>query len=292
MNATDELLLRREAIAFVRALSERYAAVPHDELARFRYRGETVHLKAQQGVFKPKELSLPLSIRTAIGSPYADETIDGERVRYDFAPRSREYDNDGLKRCHDEFVPLIYFHQVKRKPNPEYYVFAPVFIAGRDDATRTFIVDLSERSIAPAPMLVADRPVDGYLATLQKNYVETRVQRRLHQARFRNNILGAYRDRCAVCVLRLRPLLDAAHVTPDAGPTLTLDATDGLALCAIHHRAFDARILTYDDRYRVRVDLPSGAHRGEGEETMLLQYDGKPLTLPREEALWPSLRSA
>jgi predicted restriction endonuclease len=62
-------------------------------------------------------------------------------------------------------------------------------------------------------------------------------------------------------------------------------------LCALHHRAFDARMLTYDDRYRVHVELPSGAHRGKGEEVMLLQFDGTPLTLPREESLWPRVVS-
>jgi putative restriction endonuclease len=206
VDQTTELQLRSEAIAFVRALSERYAAVPHSELEKFTFRGEPVFLKAQQGIFKPKELSLPLSIRTSFGSPYADETIDGERVRYDFAPRSREYDNDGLKRCQDLGVPLIYFYQVKAKPNPEYYVFAPVFISAWDDASRTFIIDLSERTIAPIESMVAERPQVAYLASLQKNYVETRVERRLHQARFRNNILAAYRDRCAVCVLRLAPV--------------------------------------------------------------------------------------
>ena len=287
VNEADELQLRTGAIAFVRALSDRFAAVPQSELVRFRFRGVPVFLKSQQGVFKPKELSLPLSIRTAIGSPYADETIDGERVRYDFAPASREYENDGLKRCRELGVPLIYFHQVKRKPNPEFYIFAPAFIVGWDDASRTFVVDLSERAIAPAETLIAERPNVAYLASLQKTYVESRVQRRLHQAPFRNNILAAYRERCAVCVLRLRPLLDAAHVIPDVVPTSTLTANDGLALCAIHHRAFDAGILRYDDRYRVQIELPAGAHRGEGEEAMLLQFDGRPLTLPREEALWP-----
>lgn len=278
--------LRATAIAFVRALSDRYAAVPNHELDAFAFRAERVSLKAQQGIFKPRQLELPLSIRTAIGSPYADETVDGELVRYDFAPRSREYDNDGLKRCREGAVPLIYFHQVKLKPNPEFFVFAPAFVAGWDDASRTFMIDLSERIpvVQPASR-IADVAVDPF--TVEKAYAETRVQRRLHQARFRNEILQAYRDRCAVCVLRLRPLLDAAHVMPDAGPSPSLTTNDGLALCAQHHRAFDARILLYDDGYRVHIELPAGAHRGEAEETMLLQYDGRPLTLPKDDALWP-----
>jgi len=274
------------AVAFVRGLSDRYAAVPNHELNAFTFRGERVSLKAQQGIFKPKQLNEPLSIRTAIGSPYADETVDGELVRYDFAPRSREFDNDGLKRCLEEGLPLIYFHQVKRKPNPEFFIFAPAFVAGWDDATRTFMINLSEQTPkTEAPLRIADAGLGPF--SIEKEYVDTRAQRRLHQAKFRNQILKAYRERCAVCVLRLRPLLDAAHVVPDVAPSRLLTTNEGLALCALHHRAFDARILRYDDRYRVHIDLPVGSFRGEAEETMLLRFDGRPLALPTNEALWP-----
>jgi putative restriction endonuclease len=92
---------------------------------------------------------------------------------------------------------------------------------------------------------------------------------------------------CAVCVLRIRPLLDAAHVVPDREPTLKLVVNEGLALCATHHRAFDAEILRYDDDYRVQIELPRGTRVGEGEESMLLAFDGRRLALPSNEGLWP-----
>lgn len=38
-----------------------------------------------------------------------------------------------------------YLLQVKRKPNPEYIIFAPAYIVSWDDATRRFLVDLSEQ---------------------------------------------------------------------------------------------------------------------------------------------------
>ena len=42
--------------------------------------------------------------------------------------------------------------------------------------------------------------------------------RRLHQATFRERVLHAYRTSCAICRLRHRELLDAAHILPDGHP--------------------------------------------------------------------------
>ncbi|MBW3564894.1 MAG: hypothetical protein KY459_09240 [Acidobacteria bacterium] len=106
---------------------------------------------------------------------------------------------------------------------------------------------------------------------------------------FRDRILVAYRERCAVCVLRVRPLLDAAHVVADRDPKPTIVVNEGLSLCATHHRAFDAEILRYDDAYQVRIDLPEKMTIGEGERSMLLAFDGRPLSLPKDESLWPMI---
>src|SRR5437764_6686117 len=105
----SETRLRLDAIHFVRALRERWVAVPAAELRRFR-----IHLKGQQGIFKPAGLSDPLSMATTIASSYTHDTIEGSCVYYDFVPRSREHENEGLKRCAEAAVPLIYFLQVKR----------------------------------------------------------------------------------------------------------------------------------------------------------------------------------
>jgi putative restriction endonuclease len=85
----------------------------------------------------------------------------------------------------------------------------------------------------------------------------------------------------------MRPLLDAAHVTPDRDPKPVIVVSEGLALCATHHRAFDAEILQYDEEYRVRIRLPPRLTIGEGEEKMLLAFEGRELALPKDERLWP-----
>ena len=265
-----ETRIRLEAIHFVRDLRERWAAVPSSELRQFK----RVFLKGQQGIFKPAELSDPLSITSTIDSPYNDDPIEGSRVMYDFAPGA-----EGLKRCAEDELPLIYFLQVKRKPNPEYVIFAPVYVVGWDDAARRFLIDLSEQKpgeIAPPPttrqltlpaIRTPESPVE--IRAMTKSYIVTTVQRRLQHARFRNAVLRAYRDRCAVCGLGIRALLDAAKMPDDRG----------IALCGTHHRAFNAGILRIDDEGRVHVKLPKNFEAGEGERAMLLAFNSTKVKL-------------
>jgi putative restriction endonuclease len=285
----SETRLRLDAIHFVRALRERWVAVPAAELRRFR-----MHLKGQQGIFKPAGLRDPLSITTTIASSYTHDTIEGSCVFYDFVPRSREHENDGLKRCAEAALPLIYFLQVKARP-AEHVVFAPVYVIGWDDERRRFLVDLSEQRpdefVTPAPAIlqlqlpqIRTPESPGEIRELTRSYVITTVQRRLQQARFRDAVLRAYRERCAVCELRIRPLLDAAVLDGES----TLDVRNGLCLCATHHRAFDAGVLGYDREYIVRIDTGERTI-GDGERAMLLAFDGKRLSLPADERLWPAL---
>lgn len=290
----DETRIRLDAIHYVRTQRDRWVAVPAAELRQFESGGRRIFLKGQQGIFKPAELSEPLSITSTIDSPYNDHP-QGSRILYDFLPESRQHENIGLKQCAEAELPLIYFLQVRRRP-PEYVVFAPVFVVGWDDAARRFLVDLSEQKpgdvVSPAPRTrqlelpaLPTPSSPSEIRELTKSYVITTVQRRLYQARFRNEVLNAYRDRCAVCELRIRALLDAVRIDGNNDPRETVDVREGIALCATHHRAYDAGLLRYDDSYAIRVRLPG--RPGAGEESMLLAFHGKPLSLPHDERLWP-----
>ncbi len=62
---------------------------------------------------------------------------------------------------------------------------------------------------------------------------------RVHQARFRGRVLPAYTSQCTICRLKEIRLLDAAHIVSDSEVLGEPTITNGLSLCAIHHRAFD-----------------------------------------------------
>jgi len=56
-------------------------------------------------------------------------------------------------------------------------------------------------------------------------------------------VLRAYESRCALCRLGHPPLLDAAHILPDGHRRGEPVVPNGLAMCKIHHAAYDADII-------------------------------------------------
>ncbi|MBN9326547.1 MAG: HNH endonuclease, partial [Cellulomonas sp.] len=63
----------------------------------------------------------------------------------------------------------------------------------------------------------------------------------------------AYEGRCAVCSLAHVELLDAAHIVPDSDPGGIASVRNGLALCKLHHAAFDANILGIDPNLKIEI---------------------------------------
>ena len=56
-----------------------------------------------------------------------------------------------------------------------------------------------------------------------------------------------------MCRLRHEELLDAAHIIPDADPEGEPVVSNGLALCKIHHAAFDRQFLGITPDYVIEV---------------------------------------
>ncbi|MGQ7145999.1 phosphorothioated DNA-binding restriction endonuclease, partial [Escherichia sp. SS-MK2] len=74
---------------------------------------------------------------------------------------------------------------------------------------------------------------------------------------FRKNVLRAYNYQCAICGFNMRHddttvALEAAHIKwkQHGGPC---EIPNGLALCAIHHKAFDKGSIGLDENMRVLV---------------------------------------
>ncbi len=65
------------------------------------------------------------------------------------------------------------------------------------------------------------------------------VKARLGQQRFRRRVLDSQGAVCAVCDLAVSGVIEAAHVVPKEHDGSD-DERNGLALCATHHRMFDA----------------------------------------------------
>ena len=106
---------------------------------------------------------------------------------------------------------------------------------------------------------------------------------------FRQKVLRAYNYQCAICGFNMRhdnaPIaLEAAHIRwkQHRGPC---DVPNGLALCAIHHKAFDRGSIGLDENMRVVI---SDAVNGSGiVQRLFWDFAGKAIALPSVKANYP-----
>jgi putative restriction endonuclease len=174
-------------------------------------------------------------------------------------------------------VPLVLF--VRLAPG-RYLAHLPVFIVGDDPNGLVFDVDVDAQlgAIVESDVSAASEPIE-------RRYVTSAFRRRVHQREFRERVLLAYREQCAVCRLRHQELLDAAHIVGDAEDEGDPLVSNGLALCKLHDAAFDSFFLTVRPDYTIEVRR---SILEESDGPMLLhglkQMHDQPIQLPRSHA--------
>ena len=190
-------------------------------------------------------------------------------------------DNAGLREAMRRQAPLIYFLGIV----PGKYVAAyPVFIVGDRPKQLSFAVSVDDRQFASLGNVDAD-PAE---TTIRRRYVTREIQQRVHQREFRERVLDAYQRHCAVCRLKRSELLDAAHIIGDTEVHGAPHVSNGIALCKLHHSAFDANIMGIRPDYviEIRADV---LHDVDGPMLIhgLQGWDRKMLAVPRQRTLRP-----
>lgn len=89
----------------------------------------------------------------------------------------------------------------------------------------------------------------------ERQYAFISAKRALRENDFRDRVLTAYGHQCAICGVQLK-LLDAAHILPVAHPDSTDETRNGVALCPLHHRAYDRALIAFDKEYRTLFNEP------------------------------------
>jgi putative restriction endonuclease len=250
-------VIRQHAFQFLEALVLVHGdALPWERLAAgFESEGGRVTMIGARGIWKPAGLELPLSITTSWRDPYGDEAGDDGLLRYRyFGTDPAHPDNAGLRRCFQEGRPLIYFRGIGKG---WYSALWPMVLVHDDPGSLTFTGACEDvESLRPG---VEPQSADE----ARRAYVTRMAMVRLHQAKFRRTVLTAYRGSCTVCRLRHEDLLDAAHILGDRTDRGDPVVSNGLALCKIHHAAFDTHILG------IRPD-----HVVEIRANILAEHDG------------------
>ena len=187
-------------------------------------------------------------------------------------------DNVGLREAGVRSIPLVYFHGVMRG---KYLATWPVFIRGDDSGALQFSVSVDDK------LLSSEQIANDPETAIRRRYATSLVRHRIHQQAFRERVVAAYRSQCAMCRLRHEELLDAAHIVPDRDEGEP-KVSNGLALCKLHHAAFDSLLVSVTPDYGIRIrgsileeeDGPVLEHGLKGLHGLVIQ-------LPRRTKQWP-----
>lgn len=256
MTAADDrdARLRREAAAWLTVrTNDGETPISSVELGDFEFDGARYRLMdAQRGIRKPADLSAALSIRTTYTPagrkrPYEDRVGPDGLLRYKWRGEDVNHaENRALRAAMANQLPLIWFFGVA--PGV-YTAIQPVYLLWEERDEHQFVIDPDVARGLVTPQTAITEQL--------KRYILRETRQRLHQPVFRATVLRAYETRCAVCALRHAALLDAAHIVPDSEDAGIAAVPNGLALCKIHHAAFDAGVLGIrpDLVVQIRADL-------------------------------------
>jgi putative restriction endonuclease len=254
---------------------------------------EIPFMTLQKGIHKPARLDAALSVVTAAPksggvAPYDDRIDEQHLLRYHYrdaqsgtalAHRQAENENASVRLTMSAQLPIIYFYGVR--PG-RYLPFFPVYVVADHPEAREFSLDLTGIPFVASEFAAAEAPAREYRSRV--------VKERIHQAGFRETVMAAYTNHCAVCRLKRVELVEAAHIVPDSlgGPPVI---SNGMALCKLHHAAFDRNVLGIRPNLTVairkdvldEVDGPMLAHGLQDFHNRELMH------LPRQEAKRPGV---
>jgi len=108
---------------------------------------------------------------------------------------------------------------------------------------------------------------------------ETFIKARRVQSFFRAAVLSSYENRCALTGLAISELLNASHIIPwHRDSTRRADPRNGICLNALHDRAFDRGLISFNEDLCVIVSSAIGtSEECEIHRRQLNEIAGRPL---------------
>lgn len=257
----EEQQARAAALAYVAEHADEDGLITLKQLKEFRFRGRQIHFKsAMKGIHRPDGFRYPLSIFTTAPEhgkdPQYKDVWDDATGSLLYKMRAGGPDlpiNIALRSAMEAHVPVIYFRGIRRGVGV--YIARIGLLLEALDAEEAFSVGIA--NVSSWNHLLVEMASDPRAPKTRS------IATRPDQAVFRRRVLSAYREACALCHLKQPRLLEAAHITPhsDGGEPIV---PNGLAMCSLHHRAFDTNIIGIRPRQ----------HTVEVRKDVLNQTDG------------------
>jgi len=136
----------------------------------------------------------------------------------------------------------------------------------------------------------ADAPIevqpDGRILRVPEGPTEATASMKVRRGQryFQQAVLNAYKGRCAVTGMNVRSLLIASHIIPwSKAEEHRLDPQNGIALNALHDKAFDRGLITFDTDLRLVCAPSIREHYATATiATNFKAYEGQALAFPTE----------
>lgn len=297
MNSNWDEVVRLAAFQCVGKLQRVYGgAIPWSEIAKGVQVGSDHILLANKarGIFKPRQMdSSILSIKTVFPREGRERIYDddfvGSQDYYRYALQDGgpgHGSNVFLEQAKERRDPIVYFFGV----SPGFYsAIFPAYIESFFEDGGSWFCSVTVGEDLELWSDQKDREVMYRIPEIsERRYLVRESKNRLHQASFREAVISAYREKCAVTGLPVRGLLEAAHITPDAKEIGAPSINNGISLNRIHHKAYDANLIGISPDYDVIV----GPDIMEASDGVLLEsgikgYHNKKIMLPNDEGHWP-----
>lgn len=111
---------------------------------------------------------------------------------------------------------------------------------------------------------------------------ERMVKTRVNQAFFRTMVLASYNNTCCITGLQNIELLVAGHIKPwSVDEKNRLNPRNGLAMNALHDRAFETGLMTITPEYKIKISqFLLKQKKVQAVQDYFLKYDGREILLP------------
>jgi len=114
--------------------------------------------------------------------------------------------------------------------------------------------------------------------------VERLVKVRVNQSAFRGAVLTNFNNKCCITGIGLLDLIVASHIVPwSKDKENRLSPANGLALNALHDRAFDKHLITVTEDLIIKISSKFYQYKDvESIQQNFIAYDGKQLLEPKK----------
>lgn len=276
MESPASAALRAQIFDAVEAAFHSASIVDRATLLGFHVNGQPMPLiDYSRGIRNPQALDATLSVVSSADGPYADEQVAPGVWRYDFRSGGIGGDNRKLIAAGVLGVKIILFRKLRANVYQPIY---PARVAHVDEHKGHVLISLDELSD-----LANHEP-----SVVERHWAEYVAKRRVHQPAFRGMVLRAYDTQCTVCRFKHAELLDAAHITADSEADGDAIVTNGMAMCKIHHAAYDQNLLGVTPDYEITINTALLSEKdGPMLKHGLQEMHGLPISVPTRKAERP-----